>query len=46
MGTSSSHPTPKLTPNPAAGKKAFAKNSNKKIIKNAINVVLAGDINK
>eukprot|EP00347_Sterkiella_histriomuscorum_P003400 403364443 len=40
-------PTPKQTPtqNPAS-KKNFAKNSNKKIIKNSIQVILGGETNK
>lgn len=40
--------TPKQTPGSqgVAGKKNFAKNSNKKIIKNAISVILAGETNK
>jgi type IV secretory pathway TraG/TraD family ATPase VirD4 len=36
-------PTPKLTPNL---KKVFAKNSNKKLLKNALMVCLAGESNK
>jgi hypothetical protein len=39
-------PTPKLTPNVVAAKKGFIKNSNKKIIKNALLVCLAGESNK
>jgi len=38
--------TPKLTPNVLAAKKGFTKNSNKKIIKNALLVCLAGESNK
>jgi len=38
--------TPKLTPNVLAAKKGFTKNSNKKIIKNALLVCLAGETNK
>ncbi len=55
LATPSSQQTPKLTPsqNPsakkhgiAAGNNQFAKNSNKKLIKNSLNVCLAGETNK